>query len=65
MCGSVHDWRESGNTDVGNMNSLPGLPLVCRVALSKHDSFQYASVASLSNKGILYLINLILKSSAC
>lgn len=50
MCRSVNDCRESGSTDIGNLSSLPCLSLIRRVALCKHDSFQYASVASLSNE---------------
>ena len=50
MCRSVNDWTESSNTDVRNLNSRPCLSPVRRVALCKHDSFQYASVVSLSKK---------------
>lgn len=50
MCRSVNDWRQSGNTDLRNLNSLLCLSLVHRVALCKHDNFRHASVASLSSK---------------
>lgn len=50
MCRSVNDWRQSGNTDLRNLNCLLCLSPVYRVALCKHDSFWHASVASLSSK---------------